>query len=106
MSKKGEYYLESVRPGAPADEVATVLKAAETEVKAAVATTCHQVDGATRDAEQAMLSLATAFSAVKSEKARLAAVEVKTQAETEEARQSVAAALTVFVPTGYRLVEK
>ena len=105
LSKKGEYYLESVRLGAPADEVATVLKAAETEVKAAVATTCQQVDRATHDVEQAMLSLATALPAVEAEKARAAAVQVTTQAAVEEARQSVVGAPNDFVPTGCRLVD-
>ena len=49
--------------------------------------------------------MSTAFSAAEAEKTRAAAVLEKTQAETEEARQTASAASVASVPSGYPLVE-
>ena len=100
------YFLETAPPRASVKQVADALTVAEIEVKAAVATACKQVDSATHDAEQTVISLSTGPSAVDAEKAPSVAVLEKMQAEAEGAHQAASASATAEVtPSGYPPVE-
>ena len=102
QSKKGEYFLETVPPGATAKDVADALQVAHAEVQVAVTNACQQVTSATHDAEQTVVSLCTSLSVAKAEMARAAAVMEKVKAEIEAARQPPS---VEGVPSGYRQVE-
>ena len=61
LSKKGEYLLAIVPPGATVKEVAAALPVAQAEIQAAIATTCEQVSSATHEAEDSGLLEHIAF---------------------------------------------